>query len=123
MHQGKRKENKDDGSSYSEEPSQSAPEQTPDLDAPAEIETPSAGDETLSGPSETYVMNSSYQYVYSYNEPNFYGLSVRFNKYTNGSEVQVYAKKDVDFQGTWGQIGKNEWILLYDDEEQNWIRK
>lgn len=123
VHQGKREENTGDDASYSEEPSQSIPEQTPEPDMAARPETPAAADEGLSGPSETYIMNSSHQYVYSYDEPNFYGLSVRLNKYTNGSEVQVYATKDVDFQGTWGQIGKNEWILLYSDEEQNWVRQ
>lgn len=71
----------------------------------------SAGEE-LSGPSETYVLTATNQYVYSYSEPNMYGMSVHVNKYPKGSEVQIYATKEVDFQGTYGQIGKNEWVLL-----------
>lgn len=78
----------------------------------------------LSGPSETYVLSLGDRYVYSYSEPNMYGMSIQVNKYISGSEVQVYATKEVDYQGTYGQIGKNEWILLSSgDDGLLWTKK
>lgn len=60
----------------------------------------------------------------SIRKPNIYDNAFAVNEYEPGSEIKVYEIKEVDYQGTFGRIGKNEWILLGSiDGEVFWQKK
>lgn len=60
----------------------------------------------------------------SMSNPNILDSWMVVSEYEPGSEVKVYATKDVEYQGTFGRLGKNEWILLDDiDGEVYWQKK
>lgn len=92
------------------------------LESIAEPETDADGN--LVGPYTTYVCVNDSMFSRSFSKPNMYGGTETRNEYHVGSEVKVYEEKAVKYQGVYGRIGKDEWVLLGGGHDGDyWIKK
>lgn len=76
----------------------------------------------LVGDYEVYVcVCDSYQYSVSgyKNDRNW----IQVNKYYPGDEVKIYDTRHVNYSGTYGRIGKDEWVMLFSDFDDVYFEK